>query len=657
MAKMTDEVLRAAVSAEIHDATGYDSEELSHNRQQALRAYFGRADGTEVTGRSTVISKDVADSVNSIGAEFAGQWKSTLVEFEASSEQDEDAATLESDFVTWIANQSNIYTQFSDGAFDALLMANSWIKVYVDEDMKTWETEHKDLTDVGVAMAMEVTSPHEVITIKSQRDTEEGLINLKLTHTVKERRLRVKTIPPEYMLFNAGGLSMNMDDHRFICEKKLITRSDLIEMGFDKALVKGLPSVDFETWIGAAERSFGFDDRRSGHHVSNETIDVFECYYRVDFDGDGIAELRRVMTAGFQASILLLNEPAQFIPYACGSALPLPHRLTGTSQYDLMMPIQRAKTSVLRQLLDNQNVANNSRVGAVEGEVNLQDLASSRPGGIIRMRTAGAITPIPFNDVGGSCIQTLSYLDRVRTMRGGSALEMQTGEMDIAKTSATAAAGEYANKEKMAAFYCRNLVETMVRDTYLLIHQALRYFYDEDITAKLRGKWQTTNPKTWPARYSIRVIAGLSSTERREKLQLLSQNLSHQTQAMQAGLDGELVSADKIYESLADWLRAADLAPVESYFVDPQSEEAKQARQGKQQAAQAESQKMEILQQRLVDNEQALDKYKHDSQLEFDRLEALLNAEVEEAKIIGKITSEAEAAKLKLAASGGDDAA
>jgi len=346
---------------------------------------------------------------------------------------------------------------------------------------------------------------------------------------------------------------------------------------------------------------------------------------------------------------LLLNEPAKFIPYVCGSALPLPHRLTGTSQYDLMKPIQNAKTQVLRQLIDNQNVANNSRVGAVEGEVNLQDLASSRPGGIIRMRSQGSVFPIPFNDVGQSCIQTLDYLDRVRTMRGGSALEMQTGQMDLARTSATAAAGEFSNKEKMASFYTRNLVETMVRGTYLLIHQALRHFYDEDITAKLHGKWQQTNPKNWPIRRSMKVIAGLSSSERREKLAALSQNLGHQQLAMQAGLDGELVSADKIHETLTDWLRAADLAPVESYYIDPQSDEAKQAKKGKADAQKAQAQQMENLQQRAFENEQELKKYIHDSQLRFDEWEARLKAEIEEAKIVGKVTGdiELEAAKQR----------
>jgi len=197
----------------------------------------------------------------------------------------------------------------------------------------------------------------------------------------------------------------------------------------------------------------------------------------------------------------------------------------------------------------------------------------------------------------------------------------------------------------------------MVRGTYLLIHQALRFFYDEEITAKLRGKWQATNPKTWPARRSMRVIAGLSSTERKEKLAALGQNLQHQTMAMQAGLDGELVNASKIHETLSDWLRAADLAPVESYYVDPASEEAQQAKQGKQQAQAQQAEQMEKLQQRVIDQEQQLDKYKHDTQLAFDRFEAVLRAEIEEAKIVGKITSEAEAAKLSLAGSGDNNAA
>jgi hypothetical protein len=255
--------------------------------------------------------------------------------------------------------------------------------------------------------------------------------------------------------------------------------------------------------------------------------------------------------------------------------------------------------------------------------------------------------PIAFNDVGPSCQAALQYLDHVRTERGGAALDMMSGEMQVAASSATAAANEYGHKEKMSAFYCRNIVETIVKGTFLLIHRTLRANYNRDMTAKLHGKWSQTNPGQWAARRNLRVLAGMSGAERTSKARALGQNLQYQMMGMQSGLDGVLVNPDKIHATLADWLRASDLQPVESYYVDPSSEEAAQVSQEKAQAAQAEKQKMDDLAQRVVDQEQALDKYKHDTQLEFDKWKEQLQAEVEEMKVVGKAVNDAELETLK----------
>ncbi len=94
--------------------------------------------------------------------------------------------------------------------------------------------------------------------------------------------------------------------------------------------------------------------------------------------------------------------------------------------------MQDAKTATLRQLLDNQNAANNARVIAVDGQVNMDDVVNSRPGDVVRTRSPDSIQPFPFTDIGASAQSTLAYLDKIRSERGGASLDLQSAELQIA---------------------------------------------------------------------------------------------------------------------------------------------------------------------------------------------------------------------------------
>lgn len=662
MAAMTETEILAIIGQEITHARGYDGTELQENFKRALRSYYGRPRGDEVEGRSHVISMDVADTVDSVLAELSPMLKATLIEFEATSEQDDDQAQLESDFVLHVAAKSNVYEQFFSAAHNALLLKNGWLKVYVDEQVKTWETEHEATDDIELAEIIQPTAPNhsiEVIEQRPNRDDKDKL-DLKLRHTLHVRKLCCSSIAPEFMLFAAGHDSQDLQGCRFVAEKKLYQRSELLDMGIPADKVAQCDSVQYESYYSNVERQFSADDIRGGQEDSTETVDTYEVYLEIDTDGDGHAELWRFLVGNYEASVMLLQERAKFIPYATGSALVMPNRVIGISMYDKQIQIENAKTQVLRQWLDNQNVANNARFGAVEGEVNMQDLVSSRPGGVVRLRSPDGIVPLGFNDAGPSCSAALMYLDQVRTERGGGAVDMQSGDMQLAGTSATAAANEYGHRERMTTYYCRSLVEGLFKRAFMLIHEALRCYYDATMQAKLRGKWATTNPARWVPRETCRILAGLSDAERREKKTDLQLQLSYQAQAMQMGLDGVLVSASKIHATMAELTRVADLDSVETYWVDPDSEEAQQAYQGKAQMAEAQRQAEEDLKQRMFDQEQQLDKYKHDTKLKFDQWSELLGAALEEMKITAQGIADMELEKLKQAApmpQGDDNAA
>lgn len=646
---MKEQEILAILGQEITHARGYDGTELAENHKNALRAYFGRRRGDEVEGRSTIISMDIADTVDSVMAELSPMLKSTLIEFEADGEQDEAQAQLESDFVMHCAQKSNLYEQFYSAAHNALLLQNGWLKVYVDEYSKVWETDHEAVDEMDLTEYMTPTGPHHSIECTRQQDNADDPSKLDITckHTQKYKKLCVESIASEFMLFAGGHQSQDLTDIRFVAEKRLHSRGELIEMGCSKAKVAGLSALNYEAYFTNQERQFSSDDHRGGFEESTEVVDVYYCYAWMDCDGDGEPELWHFLAGNYEANVLLKKERAKFVPYATGSALPVPNRVIGLSMYDKMRQVEDAKTHVLRQWLDNQNHANNTRFEAVEGEVNMQDALSSRPGGLVRTRSPGMLNPIPFNDAGPSCLSALQYLDEVRTERGGGAVDMQSGAMQLAGTSATAAVNEYGHRERMTTYYCRNLVEGLFRRTFMLIHEALRCYYDGTMQAKLRGKWAETQPMRWVPRETVKIVAGLSDAERREKGMNLEKNLMYQMQGLQAGLDGVLVDAGGVYQTLADWVRCADLDAVENFYIDPDSEEAQQAYQSKAQMADARAQAEEDLKQRMFDQEQGLDRYKHDTQLEFDRWKEELHAAIEEMKATAKGIADMELESLK----------
>ncbi|MGI9308547.1 MAG: portal protein, partial [Gammaproteobacteria bacterium] len=638
---------------EITHSRGYDGTELQENHKRALRSYFGKPRGDEVEGRATIISMDVADTVDSVMAELSPMLKSTLIEFESTGEEDEDQAQLESDMVLHIAEKSNVYEQFASAAHNALLLQNGWLKIFIDEQTHTWETEHEavDVLELTELLTPAVSAEQLEVVKQADNADDPSKSDITIKHSLTRRKLCCQSIAPEMMLFSAGHESQDLRDIRFVAEKRLMQRSELIEMGVSRAVVDELAAVNYETYYTNVERQFSADDSRGGHEPSTEVVDCYDVYMMVDMDGDGIAERWRFLVGNYEANTMLLKEQAKYVPYCTGSALVMPNRVIGISLYEKMKQVEDGKTHVLRQWLDNQNVANNTRFGYVEGEVNAQQALNSRPGQLIGMRSPDALFPIPFNDAGPSCLAALQYLDQVRTERGGAAVDMQTGVMQVSANAGADAAGrEWSHKEQMTTYYCRNLVEGLFKRSYMLIHEALRCYYDAEMQAKLHGKWAKSKPSRWVPRETCKILGGLSSSERHEKKQDLSMQLQMQSQGMQAGLDGVLVDASKIHATLTDWTRLADLDAVETYWLDPDSPEAQQAYQDKARSQEEAAAKEEDLKQRMFDQEQNLDKYKHDTQLAFDRWKEEFNAQVEEMKITGGGLADLELESLKQAA-------
>ena len=519
-----DNLIVQELKNDLEDGLGYDYDVLSEIRSKALEYYQGEM-AQPAKGRSSIVSYDVADTVNALMAQITDIYKGSQVEFYSDNEQDEQQAQVESDVIEAIIKRNDEYKVFKSATFDALLQGNGWIKVKAVTEERTSQRKIPRLLLPEEKTIYEMQYDAIGAELEIDEDTKEETTIIRTT--VEEERLDICSVPPENIIISGDDETDDLQKLRLVAERKIMTVSELIEAGLTKYKAEQVPDYDGNDWEGTRARLGDYSDYHDSQ-ASQELArykETFVCYWLCDLSGGDELTRWKIHLAG---DYIINKEPCGHVPYVTGSPLPMPHRVRGMGMYEQMKQVQDAKTFILRQYMDNLNVMNQSRVGYIRGEVDVSDLLNGRINGAVAMDRPDAIVPLPSNDIGMQAINGMNYLDEVRTQRGGAALDLNNSEMQIAQSSALAASQEYKSKEKMASYYCKNLANTLLKNTFLMIHKILREEMTESVSAKINGQWIEQNPGDWRPRYSADVVVGLSDTEKSQKIMMLNQMIQTQ---------------------------------------------------------------------------------------------------------------------------------
>ena len=376
-------------------------------------------------------------------------------------------------------------------------------------------------------------------------------------------------------------------------------RSELIAMGYDKDIVDELPSYDDLSF--SPERVARFDnseqpDQTQAIDPAMQTVEVYECYIRIDENDDGIAELRRIVYCG---SEILEDEDCDFIPFHSICPIPIPHKFFGQSLADRTMDIQLIKSTITRQSLDNLYLTNNNRVGAVDGQVNLDDLLNATPGGIVRLKSANALVPLQVQSTFGQAMPMLQYMDEVQSKRTGVNDAQQGLDPDVLSnvTAAAVAAMVKSNSGKLELI-ARIFAETGVKSLFKGILHLLGKYQDKPKIVRMRGKYVQFDPRTWSNEYDVSVNVGLGSGDRDQKLTMLQMVLAKQEQIIQAyGPSNPLVSIGQYRNTLAKFIEAAGFKDANAFMNEITPEQDQQLSQPQPPAPDAQAEVAQMLAQ------------------------------------------------------------
>ena len=312
---------------------------------------------------------------------------------------------------------------------------------------------------------------------------------------------------------------------------------------------------------------------------SMREIWITESYVKVDYDGDGIAELRQVTTAGGgegnYAGLILENEEIDAHPWASVTPIPMPHKFFGMSVADQTRDVQLIKSTLMRQALDNAYLSNAPQIGALEGKVNLDDLLNRRPGGVIRIKDPQALFPIETQNIVPAALEMIAYIDSVREGRTGVQRFTSGPGADALndaynKTATGINAVETSSQERLELI-ARVFGETGVRQAFKRILELVCKHQQKPKMIQLRGKWVEMDPREWNDQMDVTVHVGLGTGNKMQQVAATSQVLAVQQQIAQGqgGMNGPLVTAQNIYNACAKLIEAVGLRTATPFFTDP----------------------------------------------------------------------------------------
>jgi hypothetical protein len=625
--------------------------DAAQTRADLIRYYLGESYGNERDGYSSIVTREVYQTVENIKADVAELFiaDDETVRFEPTGPEDLDAAQQATDWVRYVFyRQNDGFGNILDSLMDGLLQRQGVIKRWWSMEDEITNHSFDDISEQAF-MLLSADPEVEITEFEELQDdvSLEIVFRGKLIRTVSKGSTRIEVIPSEEFAINETATSI--EDARYVRHRSLKSKTELLDMGFDEAKIdKASTSSGYSEYDSPERLAREFDTDNYGEEEDNiiALYDLHEVYMRCDRNEDGHAELVKVCRVG---NTVFMVEETDEIPFNIWTPIRIPHRLTGLCPADAAAPIQMMKSTLWRNQLDNQYNLNNGRPVVVEGQVDLDSVMSSKPGAPYLVKHPNAISFPNQPSFGAHTNNMMGMADRMLENDVGSTDNSLSPDILNGNTAAGAVSQVLSKRQARVRLIAREFGE-FLRKVFMGVYELEIAHAEDKAIFRLDNRFVEVDPRTWNARKDVSVLVGLGNGSKTEQLFHMQQTMAAQQQMVAAGGLGVTVMPHQIVQLQEDMVRLYDKSANGRYFTDPGKEftgqqegpsPEQQAMQAQQEAVMAQIQieqgKLEIDQGELEIKEQQfmLDVKKHEDENEFKVAELNLEARSERAVKIG----------------------
>jgi hypothetical protein len=589
---MDETELQGIVSAELEDAVSYIDSDVSPIRAKGTEYYRGDPFGNEEDGRSQVVAMEVRDTVSAMLPSLMKVFFSSenVVEYVPRGPEDVAGAQQATDYANYVFSADNNGFMTTYALFkDSLVRKCGIAKYWWEENEEVKIEEYSGLDDQTVQILMQEDAEVKIVVsypdpsmqvdmMQQQVDPATGLpipVQMPMLHDVqikrntKDGRIRIMAVPPEELILDRRARSF--DDAGIIAHRQMATVSDLIGMGYDQdEIEENISSTDLDSndeYLARQPLSTTMGAGDSMNPMQRRVLYV-ESYMRVDFDGDGIPELRKICCMG-SGYTMVRNLPASYIPFVDFPCDPEPHTspLEAMSIFDITHDIQEIKSEIMRNTLDSLAQSIHPRTAVVEGQVNIDDVLNNETGAIIRMRAPGMVQPFSSPFVGQAAFPMLDYMDQMREDRTGMSKAAMGLDPDaLQSTTKAAVAATVSASSQRLELQARIMAEGM-KKLFKGILYLMTTHQDKPRMVRLRNEWVQIDPRAWDASMDVTVNIGLGNGDLGERMQGLTMIAGKQEQIMQQfGLSNPVVTPSMYIRTIQKIVELSGFKDASSYF-------------------------------------------------------------------------------------------
>lgn len=589
--KLHDDEIVAILCALEDDARDYVHGPLADAREVAMREYYQQpyADDDLDDGLSKFVTSEVQDTIEWILPSLIKMFMAgeNAVEFEPRMADDEDGAMQATEccnYVFYVQNNGmlTLMTAFKD----ALMLRGGPIHWYWEEEEITDRERFKALTEPEIAYILQAKQQEGEAEITGAEQVSADVYgmmgelvdtaryDIEVSVTKKRGKVTIDAFPPENLLVARNWHSPLLDKCPYVNRREEVSLSRLREKGYDVTLEDLGNEHELSQDRIVRDQLSGdeseFDTSRPDQAM--QTGWLSHEWVLIDADGDGIAERRRIVRLGKR---ILENERADHVPIANGIPILRQHRWDGLSLADAMSDLQKLKTELTRMTLNSAyfSVLPQTQVltdGNGVPQANVDDILSPTPGGMIRMKIAGAAMPYERQFVGQQVLPLIQYVDGMKENRSGVG-QYFTGSTENALNKTASGTNQLVTQaQQRVEMIARMLAETCVKPMFKGIFRLLSNHQVEPMMFRLRGKYVEFDPQEWRDQYDMIVNVGLGNNNKDQTLMHL-QTLGGilQTSAGVMGQNGPMVKPRNMFEIAKRMAVNMGFKQYEAFVSDP----------------------------------------------------------------------------------------
>ena len=570
---VSNKELNTVINSYEDNVSDHMDSDAAQTRADLIDFYLGEPYGNERDGYSKIVTREVYQTVENIKADVAELFiaDDETVRFEPEGPEDVLGAQQATDYIRYVFyRQNDGFSVILDSLMDGLLQRQGVIKRWRHmEDTKTNHTFENVSQD---AFAVLMADPEvEMVEFEEILEEDTGFLyyNGKLIRTKEYSETKVEVIAPENFAIDQNAVKIK--DARYVRQRDLVTKSDLLDMGFAlKDIEKASTSSGYDEYDSPERvaRNFDGDYDQDDDNAVTPRYDLHEIYMRYDRNQDDHDELVKVCRVG---NVIMNVEEVDEIPFEIWTPIRMPHKLTGLCPADAAAPLQKVKSQLWRNQLDNQYNLNNGRPVVVEGQVDLDSVMSSKPGAPYIVKHPNAISFPQQPAFGQHTYNMMGIADQMLEQNVGSTDNSISPDILHGNTAAGAVSQVLSKRQARVRLIAREFGE-FLRKVFMGIYELEIAFADDRKIFRLDNRFVEVDPRDWKARNDVTVLVGLGNGSKTEQLFHMQQTMAAQQAMISSGGMGITVTPQQIVQLQEDMVRLYDKSANGRYFTQPPME-------------------------------------------------------------------------------------